>query len=474
MTLPIRVRLTLVYCATFLGVIFALEAGTYFSARSALQSIVDRELETRLAGLDDHLTRHIDKYTWPRLRASLAEHPAFQPAQFYVRRVDGEILFQGLSMKGDAVAPPFGPELRLATVTTGGGVLRVLRVRRIIQGQPYDLALATDLQMPAAILRYLWLGILVSGPIILLIASAAGYWIAGRALEPIARMIHAAKSIDSTNLSHRVDVPQSGDEVQLLAETINRMLVRIEDGFRQIQQFTANAAHELRTPVAILRASAEITLLRSRQPERTYRDALHRILRESERTSVLLGSLLQLARLDAGSDCPPRMWVALDQSVAAACRELTPLAESHGLRITMRAEAQGAYVLAAEDHLRRLWFAFLENAIRYTPSGGQVTVTVRLAPSGLFCCTFSDTGIGIASEHLPKLFDRFYRVDKARNRADGGCGLGLAIATELAALYGAVIEVDSQPGVGSNFHVLIPASAGELRAVETPDTVTVG
>ena len=463
MKLPIRTRLTLVYCAVFFVLIAALEAGTYVAVQAAVHSIVDRELETRLAGLDDHLTRHIEKQPWAQLHDSLTAHPAFQPERFFLRRVDGSTLFEGRFMAVVSGAA-FSKTPRFETMDGSGNILRVLIVQRAIQGKLYDLALGTDLLIPSAVLRQLWLVLLISLPLVLLIASAAGYWIAGRALEPVSAIIAAAQSIDSSRLSERIAVPNTGDEIRLLAMTINGMLRRIEDGVRHIQRFTADASHELRTPVAIIRASAEVALLKSPPSERAYKDSLHRILREAERNSALLENMLQLARSDSGADSMDRVPVDLMQSVSQACTQLAPLVESKNLQLTVRAPSEHCWIYAGEDHLRRLWLILLENAVKYTPCGGKISVAIDSAANGQPRCTVSDTGIGIAPEHMPRIFERFYRADKTRSRADGGTGLGLAIARELASLYDAVIEVESELGRGASFGVTFPLHSRVERA----------
>ena len=456
MKLPIRARLALVYCAVFFVLIAVLEGATYFSVRAAVHSIVDRELETRLAGIDDHLTRHIDKMPWAQLHDSLTEHPAFQPDLFFFQRIGGDVLFSGRSISGIPDSG-YAETPRIETVDGTGRVLRILRVRRTIQGLSYNLALGTDLLMPTAVLRQLWLVMLISLPSVLLIASAAGYWIAGRALAPVSGIISEAQSIDSRRLSQRIAVPDTGDEIRLLAETINGMLLRIEDGVRQIRQFTANASHELRTPAAIIRASAEVALLQSPGTERSYKEALHRIFRESERNSTLIENLLQLARSDSGADRADHEPVDLARSVSRACAQIAPLAEAKQLQVHVaRGPAEPRRIYAGEDHLRRLWLILLENAVKYTPPGGSISVSTKYTADGQPQCTVSDTGVGISPEHLPRLFERFYRVDKPRSRADGGTGLGLAIARELASLYDAVIDVQSEPSRGTSFSVTFP------------------
>lgn len=296
MKLPIRLRLSAMYSAILIVVIGVLELAGYLSVRSAIHSIVDRELETRLAGIEDHLVRHLDKVGWTQMAAVLQAHPAFQPAYLLIRRPSGELLYEGQPMRGVDLEGIPG----LATAEGNGDAIRVLSIRRTILGSPYDLFLGTDLKMSSTILRRLWLIMLLSMPPLVLLCAAAGYWMSGRALQPIQQIVSAARSTDFRRLSQRVPVPDTGDEVQQLAETFNGMLERIESGFRQMHEFTLNASHELRTPVAIVRAAAEIALLRRKPTDEFYRQTLERILRESERNTQLIESMLELSRADSG------------------------------------------------------------------------------------------------------------------------------------------------------------------------------
>ncbi len=465
MRLPIRIRLAATYCAVFFVTIAALEIGVYVSVNRAVHSIVDRELQTRLAGLDDHLARHIPVYSWPQLSATLRLHPAFQPDYLSIRRSEGPLLYDSPFLHGIGSAD-YRAVPRLETVEKAGHVVRVLFVKRMIQRRFYDLALGTDLLISTAVLKHLWLLMGLTLPLVLLAASAAGYWISGRALAPVAGIIATARSIDSTKLKKRIEVPNTGDEMQSLADTMNGMLERIEDGFHQVRQFTANASHELRTPLAIIRTTAEVALLRTSANEATYKEALHRILREAERNSALLDSMLQLSRADSGTERVRQERVNIRSSVAQACAQVGPLAEAKGLRLSLRPERVDLWIQANEDHLRRLWLILLDNAIKYTPAGGSVTVSVEETADCLPCCVVTDTGIGIASEHLSRIFERFYRVDKVRSRNEGGTGLGLSIASEIVRLYDAEIEVESEVGRGASFRVKFPAPEGVGRSTK--------
>jgi signal transduction histidine kinase len=292
----------------------------------------------------------------------------------------------------------------------------------------------------------------------LLIAGVAGYWISGRAIAPVSDIIAAARSMDSSRLSERIAVPPTGDEIQQLAETMNGMLARIEDGFQRIRQFNANASHELRTPLAIIRANAEVALLdRGDKSGRSAREALRRILKEAERDTVLLENMLQLARADAPMERMPRKSVDLRASLAAACSDIRPLAEARGLELRVTSADTACLSEGDEEQLRRLWLILLDNAVKYTPPGGSILACAATAADGRPFVVVTDTGIGIAREHHTRIFEPFYRVDKARSRDEGGAGLGLALARHIATSHGAVFDLESELGRGSRFCVTLPA-----------------
>jgi signal transduction histidine kinase len=348
--LPIRVRLAAVFCASFLARTALLEFATYSSVRLAIHSIADRELETRLSGLVDHVSRHLGRNTWRQMDGELNGRPAFEAAYLTIRRTTGEIVYQGSAMAG--IRTPAG----ITNVSGSGRALQILSARRAIRNEPYDLWLATDMRMPSDVLNRLWLLLLLlmSLPVLLALCALVAYWISGRALRPIQEFIAAARSIDSRRLSQRVAAPPTGDEVQQLAETLNGMLDRIEQGFQRMRQFTADASHELRTPVAVIRASAEVGLLRRNATGEFYRETLERILRESQRNTALLGSMLELSRMDSNADASERALIDLHCSLAEACERIAPLAASRGVRLRCSPASPAVETLADRDQVRRL------------------------------------------------------------------------------------------------------------------------
>jgi signal transduction histidine kinase len=253
----------------------------------------------------------------------------------------------------------------------------------------------------------------------------------------------------------------AGDELDRLSAVLNQMLGRLESAFQLVTQFTADASHELRTPVGIIRTTAEVIRLRRRTPEE-HEAAWDQVILQSERMSGLIGDLLALARADAGrGDMASDMAMQpmdLAATLASIVEEIRILAESSGLRLRTFLDAE-CPMTGDPDAIRRLFLVLLDNAIKYTPSGGEVEIRLRTvdslgAPAAVV--EVRDTGPGIDAQHLRRIFDRFYRVSADRSRNTGGAGLGLSIAQWLASLHGGEITVESAPGAGSTFRVILP------------------
>jgi len=293
-------------------------------------------------------------------------------------------------------------------------------------------------------------------PLLVLLASLLGYWLSGRSLAPVNRIIGTAESIGALNLSKRLEVPRAQDELQRLTVTLNAMLDRIEASFNKITQFTADASHDLRTPVAVIRTSAELALRRQRtEPE--YREALHQILAASIETSELLENLLSLARADAGVLSLDLHPLELGAHVRKVQERAVLLSADKALDIQLQAPADPVWVKADALSLDRLLLILVDNAIKYTPRGGRCEIALS-QDQGNARITVTDSGIGIGKEDLQHVFDRFYRADRARSGNIRGAGLGLAIARWITDLHGGNIAVESTPGAGSAFRISLPVA----------------
>ncbi len=234
------------------------------------------------------------------------------------------------------------------------------------------------------------------------------------------------------------------------------MLERLETAFKKITQFTADASHELRTPVAVMRTRAELSLRRARSVE-DYRDTVAQIHSELERTTELIEKLMFLARTDSGAESIPFTRVDLSEIVREVDTQGSALAEDKHVAFRENLPGHPVWVQGDEHLLRRLFLILIDNAVKYTPSEGTVEVSI-LEQNGTAIGQIRDTGIGVAAADLPNIFERFYRADKARSRETGGTGLGLSIGQWIAEAHAGTIEVESAPGQGSTFQVRLPIS----------------
>lgn len=295
----------------------------------------------------------------------------------------------------------------------------------------------------------LLLALLLGGGLLSILAGFGGYFLAARALAPIDNITRTAENISSEDLTARLTVPDTEDEVSRLAATLNKMLGRLESGFKRERQFTADASHELRTPLTAMQAILSVTREGERSPTE-YRQALDDLIDETNRMRGLVEDLLRLARDEGKSILHPE---AFDLSVLLndLADSLRPLAQAKGLALTVDIVSRLPFT-GDMDMLIRLFVNLLDNAIKYTEQG---TVNLSAYQDGRqIHIVVSDTGIGISSEHLPFIFERFYRVESARSSA--GTGLGLAIARQIAQAHGGEIKVESRPKAGTTFSVILP------------------
>jgi signal transduction histidine kinase len=274
-------------------------------------------------------------------------------------------------------------------------------------------------------------------------------------MQPVLRVIQTAKSISERNLAERLTVSPAHDELRELSETLNDMLQRLESAFKRSTQFTADASHELRTPVAIIRTTAEFILQKERSvPE--YQQLVGQILVESEATTEMIEGLLTLARADSQPNLDNFAETDLWMLSAEVVQSVRPLADIKRLVLEIPPMDEPAPVWARRSDLRKLIVILLDNAIKYTPEDGRIEVRVAHFDNQSFL-EVRDTGVGIAEEDIPHIFERFYRADKGRSRETGGIGLGLSIAQAIAEDHAAHIVVRSRANGGSSFRILFPA-----------------
>ena len=321
-------------------------------------------------------------------------------------------------------------------------------------------------------LRELRIILLTFSPAALIVLSFIGWFLAGRALSPVTRITNAARKINAENLSQRLPIEDTRDELSRLGETFNSMLSRLEDSFRKIKQFSADASHELRTPLTILRGETEVALRWAKSPEE-FRRMLASNMEEIDRMSRIIENLLALAKSDAGEMSLEIKEFSLSDLVQELYLQSKTLGEAKEIAVSLQlAVAREIYLCGDALRLRQVFLNLISNAIKYTPAGGAVNLALALKGNDAVV-TIADTGIGIPTDHLPHIFDRFYRIDKARNREDGGIGLGLSIVKSIIDAHSGRITVTSTPEVGSTFTVVLPLG-GPATDKANDDVISTG
>lgn len=288
-------------------------------------------------------------------------------------------------------------------------------------------------------------------PLGLLLAGLGGWLLACSGLRPVDRMTEAAQRISAERLAERLEETGAGDELDRLARTMNQMLSRLDAAFSQVRQFSANASHELQTPITILKGELEVALRSSRTPEE-YRATLKSALEEIDRIANLVEGLLILARTEAGVFKIDRQPVSLAQVAEEVYWRLKVLADERGVNLSLEAD-DTITIPGDRERLMRLVMNLVDNGIKYTGSGGRVSIFLQRDDPWI-CLEVSDTGTGISEEDQERIFQPFYRSSEIL--AERGSGLGLCIAQSIAHAHGGRIEVHSTPGTGSSFRVLLP------------------
>ncbi len=460
--MPIRLKLTGWYFTIFAAFLCLFGFYAYFAMGNSVYGTVDEELRDRVVGVRGLIQRVVVEEP-ADLHSELREHAELQPgALVQVSDQQGNWVYRSRTMNDYGVPRTQGSSAAPFTFLAGDVPLRVLSAEVQVGNQTYNVQVAAPLDEFYVAQRRFETVLIVSIPIFLLCAAASSYWMSARALAPVDRITLMARTIGARNLSNRLEVPQTRDELQRLSETLNGMLERLEQAFRKITQFTADASHELRTPISLMRTEAEITLSQPRTADE-YREAFASVYTELESTSELVENLLILARADSGAETLQNGTVDFAEILREACQKGRILAEHKAISFRDHIPAQPLWIRGEANSLRRLFLILIDNAVRYTPPGGIVELTGVLSDgTHSALCVVRDTGIGITSEDLPHIFERFYRADKARSHESGGVGLGLSIGRWIAEAHGGTIEVESSPGNGSIFRVQLPMTNNGL------------
>ncbi len=451
--LPLRIRITAWYFAVLAGSFVLFGVVAFYAMRGSILETVDENLEDQAQGIRELIERGSANAQLERELRAIEDIRAGSDL-LQVSDQAGNWIYRSRTMAQFGPVAAGEARLSITSVEPGGVPLRLLTLPVKAADKVYVVELAYPLDDFNEALEHFRRLLLLASPLLILLASAGGYLLSRRALAPVDQVTREARSISALNLESRLAVPATGDELARLAETLNGMLDRLEQSFRRITQFTADASHELRTPVALMRTRAEIALRRSRS-EAEYRETLGQILEDLQRTSSLIENLMLLARADSGAQSLERARTNLVQNLGEVCLEGRALADSKQIILCAELPASPLWIEADAGSLRRLFLILLDNAVKFTPPKGRITVSLS-SSDGFAVAEVRDTGIGVAPEDLPHIFERFFRADRARSRETGGAGLGLSIGKWIAEAHRGTLSASSTPGEGSVFQVRIP------------------
>jgi signal transduction histidine kinase len=455
-SLTIRTRLTLWYAAVVAVAMAVLGSGIYFAATLGVHRVADQELTAGANGIEAFLQHKLAIHQMDDLGEELREHASLIPRSrmFRVSDRNGVLIYQPDNMVFVPLQTPVQDETVIRNIAVQGRSIRTVSRYSHVGSYLFRLQVAVDQTEYKELLTGLaWL-LVLSAPFAGLLAAAAGYWMSGRMLRPVQLITSTANSIDVNHLEKRLPISGTGDELDSLSATINSMLNRIATSYERIKQFTGDASHELRSPTAVVKASAELLLMGETDPE-VVRRTLSNIVSEADYMTRIIADLLTLARTATDSGPQPEELFELEESIRALMPRITSLAQTKNIRAVISLDEDLLLLQGNQSVAERVLMILVDNAIRYTSSGGAVWVQLwRDHASGGF--EVRDNGIGIPLEHQDKVFERFYRVDVARTPGDSGSGLGLSIAKSLTDLYGGEISLRSAPGQGSSFVVSFP------------------
>ncbi|PYX73317.1 MAG: two-component sensor histidine kinase [Acidobacteria bacterium] len=464
--LSIGMRLTLWYVAIFAVGELVFGASMFLILRHNLYDLVDDGLESQIEDLRNFLGAQQKDASTAKLREEMAAIYEHEHAGDFLAVLDqnGELIYRSMFLQTHESAPSQPGQVNRPLIRTrriNGEHFRFAFEKLNVDGRVYTLEMGAPADDAFETLQLFRSYLLIFAPLLLVVSTGVGYWMSRKALAPMDALVRTARDISGTNLNRRLQTLKTGDELQRLTDTLNEMLDRIESAFQKITQFTADASHELRTPVSLIRTEAELALRRART-ETEYEESLRQILKEAERTTLLIEQLLELARADSGRGSLIMQAVDLPEVLRSVVSSWQQVAEARSLQFSTDIHKQDASVMGDATLLRRLADILLDNAFKYTPSPGSVRLVLEVRQETAVI-TVQDSGAGIAQEDQEKIFERFYRVDKARSRGQGGVGLGLAIAEWIVLQHRGAISVVSRPGEGATFRAELP-----LIAVEVP------
>ena len=462
-TRSLSFRLVAWYASVLTAVFVLLGGLTFVFLRHYLEANLLGTQALRARQIADTLVAHVSRSSEEGLRAQLETlySPEVNDRFIRITRADGEVVYASASPKDGGFVPSQVPPAQLVDATgssrkvplPGGPLLIATQPATGRDGTRYRVEVGTAGAPAEDTLRHVLLMLAVGLPVAVTVAVAGGFVLVKRALDPVARIARKAEDITQHNLSERLPVVHSGDELERLSVSLNHMISRLEDAIRGSKQFVADASHELRTPLTVMRGELE-SLAQDAHLGGEMRERLGSVLEEVERLAEIVESLFSLSRLDAGEAHAEWLRFDLAELAASTAEQMSLLATDKNVTVECDS-APGVTVEGDRARLKQVIVNLLDNAIKYTPSGGRVRLSVR-REDGFAVLDVADNGVGIPAEALPHVFKRFFRVDVSRSREQGGAGLGLAIVKSICSAHGADVEVISSPGRGSRFRMRQP------------------
>lgn len=459
----IRFRLTVWYAALLGGMILLFGASTWLGLARYLNRSLSDSLAKQARQIGENFLIDVAVSGENYVIDEINEHFAPEMSDHFVRvtRGDGSVLYVSGTPKSGSFDPAgmaalsgVSQQFTREEHPQGGGDLLIFTTPFTSRdGRRFLIEAGASYKQVEDVLRGLLLALALGLPLTIGAAVAGGYWLMRRALKPVGEITQSAERITSRNLGERLPELRTGDELEQLSVSLNRMISRLEESFLYVSRFTADASHELRTPLTILRGELEAAVeQRPLAPE--LRETIGSALEETERLSRIVESLMAISRLDAGEARMERDILDLAELATSTTEQMRLLAEDKDIALRCESEEQ-VCIEGDRARLKQVIVNLVDNAIKYTPAGGLVGVKVR-ATNSRAMLEVNDNGVGIPAEALPHIFERFYRVDKARSRQMGGAGLGLSIIKAIVTAHGGQVRVESVEGKGSRFLVELP------------------
>lgn len=461
-TRSLRFRLIAWYAGLLVVLCLAFGAYSYWRLEHYISKYWTEVLSNRAQGIANTLSANLERGDGAYVRKDIEARYAPESNDWFIRvtREDGSVVYISGEPNNKSFAPAKVPWSSKefsgvhTRVRNEGSVRLLIASVPFVAGNEKYLVEAGVSALPKQRIQESFLVTLLIGlPVVLALAIWGGFWLFKWALTPVQKISSTVQEITLHHLNKRLPVVETGDEIASLSKTLNQMISRLEKSFQSVKRFTADASHELQTPLTILRGELE-TLLLDESLSKDVREAVFSLIEEVDWLSKIVRSLLMLSRLDAGQLQTERVKLNLADLVETTADQMSPLAAEKNITLSSSA---GEEVAVSGDHVRlkQVIVNLLDNAIKYTPEGGRITVLVSKSEQHA-CLEVGDTGPGIPESDLPHVFDRFFRAGPIRRETNDGAGLGLSIVQSICAAHGGLVRAENQSSGGCRITFQLP------------------